>query len=114
MSWHGTWKRHGAPPGILDEALLIVSELAANAILHSRSGHPGGTFTVRTELHDSYLFIEVQDEGGLWKTHVPADGRPHGFDILNGLCGADDWGVDNDDTGRVAWARLDLPSGGGQ
>ena len=30
----------------MDELLLLTSELAANAILHSRSGRPGGTFTV--------------------------------------------------------------------
>jgi serine/threonine-protein kinase RsbW len=30
-----------------DDALLLVSELAANAITHSDGGRPGGTFTVR-------------------------------------------------------------------
>lgn len=37
-----------------DEAVLLTSELASNAVLHSASGWPGGKFTVRAalQLHD--------------------------------------------------------------
>ena len=31
---------------VLDDLVLLASELATNAILHSRSGHPDRTFTV--------------------------------------------------------------------
>ena len=48
-----------------DDVTLVVSELATNAILHSRSGH-GGTFVVRAELHPTWVWIEVEDAGGQW------------------------------------------------
>src|SRR5207244_9863079 len=56
------------------DAVLIASELAANAILHSRSR--AGHFTVRTELHPDHVRIEAEDSGGPWRRRQP-DGRPH-------------------------------------
>ncbi len=64
-----------------DDAVLCVSELAANAVLHSDSRKAGGTFTVRAEVHPGdYLWVEVEDNGGRWHQHAHADGRPHGLD----------------------------------
>jgi anti-sigma regulatory factor (Ser/Thr protein kinase) len=49
------------------EKVLLASELAANAVTHSRSGHPGGVFTVRATLyHGDYAWVEVIDQGGVW------------------------------------------------
>jgi hypothetical protein len=95
-----------------DDAVLCISELAANAVLHSDSRKPGGTFTVRAEVHPGdYLWVEVEDNGGRWHQHAHADGRPHGLDIVRAL--AADSGIDGDPvTGWVAWARLDLPPAG--
>jgi hypothetical protein len=46
---------------------LLASELATNAILHSRSGHPERTFTVRATLSPgAYARVEVEDQGGPW------------------------------------------------
>ena len=57
---------------VLDELVLLASELATNAILHSRSGHPAGTFTVRATLYPGdYAWVEVTDHGGTWT----ADGQ---------------------------------------
>ena len=50
-----------------DEALLCVSELATNAVLHSRSGRPGGRFTVRATMQAGSVRVEVADEGGPWR-----------------------------------------------
>ena len=47
-----------------DDALLCVSELATNAVLHSRSGRPGGCFTVRAARRAGSVRVEVTDEGG--------------------------------------------------
>ena len=55
-----------------NDAVLIASELAANAILHSRSR--AGHFTVRTELHPDHVRIEAEDFGGPWRRRQP-DGR---------------------------------------
>lgn len=51
------------------DALLCLSELATNAIVHSRSRQPGGTFTVRAQLGSHCLRVEVCDQGGTW--HSP-------------------------------------------
>jgi len=55
-----------------DEAILIASEFATNAVLfflHSASRH-GGAFTLRAEVSQDRLRIEVEDGGGPWR-----DGR---------------------------------------
>lgn len=46
-----------------DDAVLLISELCTNAVAHSASGLPGGTFTVRARLYDTYLHAEVEDRG---------------------------------------------------
>ena len=87
------------------DALLVASELAANAILHSRSR--GGHFTVRTELHPDHVRIEAEDSGGPWRRRQPDD-RPHGLDVVEALTGPDGWGTETTGGGRIVWARLDL------
>ena len=52
---------------VSDDLVLLASELATNAILHSRSGHPARTFTVRATLYPGdYAWVEVTDQGGTW------------------------------------------------
>lgn len=92
-----------------DSAVLLTSELAANAVQHSRSGKPGGKFTVRAVVKaDDYFWVEVADEGGPW-TAQPANGeRGRGLEIVNAL--ASDWGRDGSPmTGWIIWARIDGP-----
>jgi anti-sigma regulatory factor (Ser/Thr protein kinase) len=93
------------------DAILCISELAANSCLHSASGKAGGTFTVRTEIHEGdYVWIEVEDNGGPWDQHIRPDSRPHGLDIVRAL--AADSGIDGDPlTGWIVWARIDWAPG---
>ncbi len=96
-----------------DDAVLCVSELAANSCLHSDSGKADGTFTVRAEVHEgSYVWIEVEDSGGPWNQRAHPDGRPHGLDIVRAY--AADSGIDGDPlTGWAVWARIDwFPASG--
>ncbi len=88
-----------------DEAVLVVSEFAANAVLHSSSRN-GGAFTLRAEVRQDRLRVEVEDAGGPWRNGARDDGRPHGFDIVAAIAGPGNWGVDGDARGRVAWATL--------
>ena len=88
-----------------DEATLVASEFATNAIVHSTS-RDGGAFTVRAEVGRDCLRIEVEDAGGPWQGGARDDGRPHGFDVVAAIAGAGNWGIDGDDRGRVAWARF--------
>ena len=49
-----------------EAAVLCLSELATNAITHSRSREPGGWFTVRVQPGGQRLRVEVIDQGGPW------------------------------------------------
>jgi anti-sigma regulatory factor (Ser/Thr protein kinase) len=93
---------------LADDAALIVSEFASNAVLHSLSRV--GTFTVRCERFPTYVWIEVEDDGGAWCRPEP-DGRPHGLDIVSLLVGDGSWGIEPTSEGpQVVWARLELPN----
>ena len=96
--WLEGWRR-------VDEAVLIASEFATNAVLHSASRH-GGSFTLRAEVGRVRVRIEVEDVGGPWRDGPRNDGRPPGFDVVAAVAGAGNWGIDGDARGRVAWARL--------
>lgn len=95
---------------IADEVILCGSELATNAVIHSRSRLPDGLFTVRVEIYrDDYIWIEVEDEGGPWTDdQMPDLQRGHGLDIVHALAG--DWGIDRNLSASVVWARIDWPA----
>jgi serine/threonine-protein kinase RsbW len=90
------------------DAVLCLSELAANAVLHSLSRQPGGQFTVSVRLGYADRFrVEVEDEGGPW-TRVNANGEHgRGLFIVSQL--ARDWGISEDSraTGRTVWFEID-------
>ncbi len=88
--------------------ILCASELAANAVQHSRSRLPGGTFAVRTVISpDHYARMEVQDGGGPWNQSMVDPARHHGLDIVRPV--ADEWGIEGDYTSRTIWARFVWP-----
>jgi serine/threonine-protein kinase RsbW len=90
---------------VADDAVLVASELAANAVLHSSSREH--FFTLRAEVHRDYIWVETEDLGGPWLCRTP-DGRPHGLDIVMAL--AEEWGIEITTEGeRVAWARIAMP-----
>ncbi|CAM5477528.1 hypothetical protein SVIRM249S_03716 [Streptomyces viridochromogenes] len=97
-----------AEKGPVDDATLVVSELATNAVRHSLSGAEGGWFLVVVGFGDGFIRIEVVDQGG--------EGVPHLCDVtsqeeggrgllLIAAC-AKDWGVKNWPDGRSVWAEL--------
>jgi serine/threonine-protein kinase RsbW len=97
---------------LVADAILIASELAANAVVHSNSAAPGGSFTVRAEVcPGAYVRIEVDDQGGQWAPRGYELDRPHGLDLIDALAGTGNWGIHGDaERGRTAWARLDWPA----
>lgn len=93
-----------------DDLILLASELAANAILHSRSGHPDRTFTVRVTLYPGdYAWAEVVDQGGTWAEDERDNEHGRGLMLVAAVAGDGNWGIDGDAVSRVAWFRLDWP-----
>ncbi|MBO7939053.1 ATP-binding protein [Streptomyces sp. S9] len=59
------WTRdilHGSP--LADDAELIVSELSANAILHTASGRESGSFHLTVAVSAQVVALSVTDDGG--------------------------------------------------
>ena len=91
-----------------DGIILCASELAANAALHSNSGLPGGTFTVRTQISPGHnVRIEVEDNGGSWTPAITNSAGHHGLDMVRTL--ATGWGTEGGHATRTTWARFDWP-----
>lgn len=90
---------------LADDAITLVSELAANAISHSRSRQPGGRFTARAQLHpDGSLHAQVEDQGSDWDGDLSAAECPHGLYLLRALSTA--CGTRPGDQGWVTWFAL--------
>jgi anti-sigma regulatory factor (Ser/Thr protein kinase) len=92
------------PAEAVYDILACASELAANAVLHSRSGLPGGHFSVEVACAGQSVRVTVEDSGGPWAERgnsvIDAEcGR--GLRIVAGLSA--DMGVTGDASGRMAW-----------
>lgn len=95
---------------VTDELVLLASELATNAVLHTRSGHPGRTFTVRATVYPGhYAWVEVIDQGGAWTADAHDEEHGRGLAIVASVAGEDNWGIDGNSAVRVAWFRLNWP-----
>jgi anti-sigma regulatory factor (Ser/Thr protein kinase) len=90
-----------------DDAILCLSELVTNATVHSRSRQPGGSVTVRVQLHGKHLRVEVCDQGGPWTEPTRKNGQTgRGLLIVDQL--ARTWGRMGDEaTGWVTWFELE-------
>ncbi|MFI9099523.1 ATP-binding protein [Streptomyces fildesensis] len=100
-----------ADPGyrhVIDDAVLLVSELASNAILHTRSGDPLGGFTVELGFSADTVRIAVHDQGSREVPRVlhgnGEGGR--GLGLVEVL--AADWGITGGPAGRTVWFELTL------
>ena len=91
-----------------NDAVLLVSELAANACAHSASGQPGGAFTVRARVSDGgCVYAEVEDDGSLWDGTFGETGSPHGLYLVRALSA--ECGTRPGALGWVTWFVLGRP-----
>lgn len=93
---------------VADEAVLIASEFAANAIIHSNS--KDCFFICRAEFHPGdHVRVEVEDLGGQWICR-PVDDRPHGLQIVQ-MLSQGRWGTEvrERDGMRLTWAEVPIP-----
>ncbi|MBV8085550.1 MAG: ATP-binding protein [Chloroflexi bacterium] len=89
------------------DAVLCLSEVATNSVLHSRSRVQGGRFTVSVERYDDDHFrVEVKDQGGPWIQRKKPEGQLSlGLQIVSQL--ASEWGIkDAGDSARTVWFQL--------
>ncbi|HEX4059647.1 MAG TPA: ATP-binding protein [Streptosporangiaceae bacterium] len=98
------------PSAVTDDLVLAASELVANAISHTRSGVPGGVFTVRVVARPGTdLRVEVDDAGGRWEVQPCDHEHGRGLAVVAGLAGEANWGVAGGDAGRTVWVRFGWP-----
>jgi hypothetical protein len=92
---------------VLDEAVLLTSELVTNALNHTRSGK-GGMVKVALYRDGRSVQIEVTDDGGITEPTVRARDEfsefGRGLELVQMI--ARSWGTRGDASGRVVWAVL--------
>lgn len=97
---------------LAETAVLLASELATNAVLHSASGQPGGSATVLITEIGGGVRVEVADGGSdLCAPVVRGDiyaSQGHGLFLVQSL--ADQWGYVRDETGTTVWFWLSYPA----
>jgi DNA-binding NarL/FixJ family response regulator len=97
--------REWALQDLLDDALLVASELAANAVTHAES-----PCRIRLSLSATSLRIDVIDTGaGTPEPQPPSWTEEHGrgLHLVDALTTA--WGLDVVDEGKSVWAELARP-----
>ncbi|WP_433497560.1 ATP-binding protein [Sphaerimonospora sp. CA-214678] len=96
-----------------EDAALIVTELAGNAVRHTGSGRAGGTFIVEVTRAQDSVRIGVYDcgWGGVPRFGMPfrsTSQRGRGLAVVTAL--ADSIGYEgSDDVGHLVWATLVCP-----
>ncbi|MFI0242421.1 ATP-binding protein [Streptomyces sp. NPDC016845] len=91
----------------LDDALLCVSELATNALLHGVP--PGRGFRLHIGMGaDRVIRIEVHDSGdGAVAADEPRPEQEHGRGLLLVAALADKWGTEARDPGKSVWCEFE-------
>jgi anti-sigma regulatory factor (Ser/Thr protein kinase) len=92
----------GVEPSVIELAVLLVSELVSNAVVHA-----GGTVCVTAHADAHWVRIEVEDQGRGRPVLRPAredepDGR--GLAVVEKL--ATDWGIEQRATHKVVWFEI--------
>jgi anti-sigma regulatory factor (Ser/Thr protein kinase) len=107
-----TWARRFLENVLTDsplaaDAVLCLSEVTTNSVIHSNSRCEGGRFTINVERYDNRrVRIEVEDQGGPWIQRTKPEGQLSlGLRIVGQL--ARDWGIkDASDSTRTVWFEV--------
>lgn len=97
----------GLGPGLVEDAVLLTSELVTNAVRHG-----GANIALSTESGPDYLVVSVHDDGGRFLVGDLVAPPPHvasgrGLQMVHRVAGR--WGVRNDDDpdgGKTVWFCL--------
>lgn len=107
-----TWARQFLESSLTDsplaaDAVLCLSEVATNSVLHSNSRCEGGRFTVNVERYaEGHVRVEIEDQGGPWIQRTKPEGQQSlGLQIVDQL--AREWGIkDTSDSTRTVWFEV--------
>jgi hypothetical protein len=103
------------PDALADDVAVVASELATNAVRHSRSGSLNGTYTVRMAHFPArdvpYVWVEVEDMGNPEWDGVCELSPTHGFAICQALT---TWlgSKDKANGNRLVYARIEYKPDG--
>jgi anti-sigma regulatory factor (Ser/Thr protein kinase) len=92
-----------------ETAMLLISELVTNSVVHSKSGEPGGSVTIALCAGPAGILIQVRDDGGPSEPRVaamPADATEHGYGLRLVDALAERWGTISSPDGRITWCRV--------
>ncbi|GAB3276876.1 hypothetical protein GCM10027589_02630 [Actinocorallia lasiicapitis] len=93
-----------------DDAILLVSETATNAVEHTESGEVGGHFTVTVSHTADWARIVVADEGSYtapcFCRVAPESTEGRGSELLDSC--ATKWGITREPAGTRVWFDVGL------
>jgi serine/threonine-protein kinase RsbW len=101
----------------LDDLILIATELATNAVTHTRSGDPGGRITVDVTWSADCARVVVGDQGSDEVPDTPREQQPgeaetgRGLFLVAALSAA--WGLAGNTAARWVWADVPWAAQGG-
>jgi hypothetical protein len=87
---------------LIEDATMIVSEMATNAVVHARS-----RFQVAVHFQRGTVTLSVSDTSPALpaaRRPAPSDANCHGLQVVGAL--ARDWGYSPARAGKSAWAEL--------
>lgn len=97
----------GIAPALVEDAVLIASELVTNAVQHAET-LPAGDLIVAWEADRHGVVIRVTDGGGSERPHVrhpgPRETSGRGLALVEAM--ASRWGVITGARGTTVWASL--------
>jgi anti-sigma regulatory factor (Ser/Thr protein kinase) len=103
------------PPKILDDVVLMTSELAMNSVRHVPAGE-GDWLEVSVDYGDDVLKVSVRDPGTDFAKNedIPGAGEIGGWGLRLVSNLSSRWGVDPDSEGTSVWFEVDGRWGGGE
>jgi two-component sensor histidine kinase len=99
--------RRGVPRAVVEDSVLVVSEILSNALKHARPLR-AGKIKVAWDVQGDVVSIAVTDGGGPTRPQVHAPSLSalggRGLSIVSTIAGA--WGVHENDASTIVWATL--------